>query len=199
MEDIASAAGTSKSVYYRYFGDRAGLQQAMGEAVISRMQDKVLTAARAARTPRERLHAMVAAYLHMAQSSPHVYAFVTRPELPAPQPELPDPAAPPASTGALAHFFDAVAGMLSGSLRANPAARDSGEHTGPAVDYWPRAAIGMVRAAGEEWLAAPAQPDKPGEEEMATLLTDWLLRGMGGTTAHLPGEPSRARSARDAQ
>src|SRR5690349_992962 len=37
MEDIAGAAGTSKSVFYRYFGDKAGLQQAVGEVVIAQM------------------------------------------------------------------------------------------------------------------------------------------------------------------
>ena len=50
----------------------------MGEVVIGRMQARLQEAAASATTPQEGLHAMVSVYLQMAESSPHVYAFVTR-------------------------------------------------------------------------------------------------------------------------
>src|SRR6478609_7183860 len=68
MEDIAVASGTSKSVFYRYFGDKAGLQQAVGEVVLSQMQRRIQEAAQGAQTPREGLFAMVSAYLQMAET-----------------------------------------------------------------------------------------------------------------------------------
>src|SRR3954452_5148838 len=77
-EDMAAASGTSKSVFYRYFGDKAGLQQAVGEVVLSQMQRRIREAARGAQTPREGLLAMISAYLQMAETSPNVYSFVTR-------------------------------------------------------------------------------------------------------------------------
>ena len=34
MDEIAAAAGTSKSIVYRYFVDKTGLQMAVGEVVV---------------------------------------------------------------------------------------------------------------------------------------------------------------------
>lgn len=181
MEDIAAAADTSKSVYYRYFGDKAGLQQAMGEVVIRQMQDKVLTAARQAATPREGLHAMVSAYLQMAQTSPNVYAFVTR--LGAAD-ALTNPS-DPHSSDLLSHFFEAVTAMLARPMKSflasNPEALRLG---GPALALWPQAAIGMVRSAGELWLATPDGPDKPTGEQLSGQLTTWLFEGIAYHVPH---------------
>ncbi|MCA4131485.1 TetR/AcrR family transcriptional regulator [Arthrobacter sp. M4] len=168
MEDIAAAANTSKSVFYRYFGDKAGLQQAVGEVVLLQMQKRMREATEAAATPREGLYAMVSAYLQMAESSPHVYAFVTR--LATGDASQQDAIA---ASGALGHFFDSVSEMIAGPMR-----EQLGKGKEALLGYWPAAAIGLVRNAGESWLDSPASPFKPDQETMARQITDWLCIGI---------------------
>ncbi|MCF3141471.1 MULTISPECIES: TetR/AcrR family transcriptional regulator [Micrococcaceae] len=168
MEDIASAAGTSKSVFYRYFGDKAGLQQAMGEVVLGQMQRRMQEAAQQAQTPREGLLAMVSAYLQMAESSPNVYAFITRlsPGEASAQDAI-------AASGALGNFFEQITGMI-----ATPMREYLGDHHESVIVYWPTAAIGLVRNAGEMWLGSPADSAKPDQATMAGQITDWLCLGI---------------------
>lgn len=165
MEDIAAAARTSKSVFYRYFGDKAGLQAAMGEVVLSRMQERIADAARSAQSPYEGLRAMVTAYLGMAASSPHVYEFVTR-----------VPAGSQADVEASAFFgsfFDSIGGMLEEPMR-----RLLAPGRQATIAFWPTAAMGLVRAAGERWLETPEDSIKPTLDAMAGMIADWLFAGI---------------------
>ncbi|XWO14521.1 TetR family transcriptional regulator [Paenarthrobacter nitroguajacolicus] len=168
MEDIAGSAGTSKSVFYRYFGDKAGLQQAMGEVVLGQMQRRMQEAAQLAQTPREGLFAMVSAYLQMAESSPNVYAFITRltPGEASAQDAI-------AASGALGNFFEQITDMI-----ATPMREHLGEEKEAVIVYWPTAAIGLVRNAGEMWLGSPAGSTKPDQATMAGQITDWLCLGI---------------------
>lgn len=169
MEDIATAAGTSKSVYYRYFGDKAGLQQAVGEVVLNQMKGRIREAAQTATDPVDGLVNMVSAYLEMAETSPNVYAFVTQwtPE------NTPQSTDVMNATGALGHFFDEITGMLSRPLSASLS-----NSSAALLDIWPTAAIGLVRAAGELWLSSPETPQKPDHEAMAQYIAHWLLHGI---------------------
>ncbi len=169
MEDIAVASGTSKSVFYRYFGDKAGLQQAVGEVVLSQMQRRIQEAAEGAQTPRQGLFAMVSAYLQMAETSPHVYTFVTRHAYGEPG------TAADAGAGALGHFFAAISDMIARPMRGYLGA---GPEQETVLAYWPNAAIGLVRNAGEQWLASPDSPAKPEQSVMARHITDWLCLGI---------------------
>ncbi|OMH33030.1 hypothetical protein BGP79_05565 [Tersicoccus sp. Bi-70] len=163
MDEIAAAAGTSKSVFYRYFGDKAGLQQAVAERVLGRLQQELHEAAASAQSPLDGVHGMVRAYLGLAAASPNVYAFVT---------------GGPTAGAHIHHFFSAVSTLMSEPMRRHLEGRRTAEDASPVLAFWSTAAIGLVRNAGEQWLATPDGPDKPDLEDFADLLTGWLLDGV---------------------
>ncbi|WP_413335082.1 TetR/AcrR family transcriptional regulator [Brevibacterium sp. GP-SGM9] len=144
MDQISEYSGTTKSVLYRYFTDRAGLQAAMGEwamDVISRSLDDATAA-----SAQEALTKMIRAFVTLAADSPSVYRFC-------------DTAVnrfAPAETGG---FFNSIASLLADRL----------ELDGEPARLWAAGAIGFVRAATESWLA---DPDRP--EDFATLISHWL-------------------------
>ena len=135
MEEIAAAAGTSKSIVYRYFADKTGLQIAVAEAVVLQIQGALEGVLRIAPTPRDGLRAMVAVYLEMIESSPNVYAFVTR-------------NGSVESGGPLGHFLDSVTALV-----AAPFARGlTEEHDGRRT---------ARRPEGAEEDDAPSPPASP--------------------------------------
>ncbi len=180
MEEIAVHAGTSKSVFYRYFGDKNGLQRAVGERSIHYMERELLSAAHASEHALEGLYNMVEAYLRLAESSPNVYTFATR---------IPDEdgGRPPRRTGEdgaapIQGFFERIAAVMDRHYRDH--LRQIGREPGPdsTAWYWPLGAIGMVRSTGEAWLATPTGAPRPTAQRMARTLTTWLIDGLSGLT-----------------
>jgi len=201
MEEIASAAGTSKSIVYRYFTDKTGLQIAVAEAAVLQIQGALEGVLRVAPTPREGLRAMVAVYLEMIESSPNVYAFVTRDgsvesggplghfldsvthlvALPFAR-ELADQGAQPAVDSTTDPAADATAGPTADLADADPA-RDA------LAQGWAAGAVGFVRGAGEWWMAHRGEPGVPDREALTAQVAAWLWAGPVGLLA-------RARSSR---
>ena len=168
MEDIAGHAKTSKPVYYRYFGDKEGLRQALSAMVINDFRERVIAAGQAKEDEVSALHAMVSAYLELATNSPNLYFFVTS----APR------SAEDEAAGALTTFFEEASALISERLL-----RLYDQQATTALDLWPRAALGMVRAAGERWLRQPDSEQKPSLESLAEELTNWLAYGIASTNA----------------
>lgn len=174
MEDIATHAGTSKSVYYRYFGDRAGLRVAVAERVTAHMERRLLEAAVDHSDAAATLHRMVEVYLSVAATSPNVYAFAV---------SAPDSSG--AAAGVLDAFFDRVHALLAEGLAQHLGA-DGVPPVGSPLGLWPRAAVGLVRATAETWLRSP-EDARPDAAELAASITGWLLHGLlGAPTSPVP-------------
>ncbi|WP_277207742.1 TetR/AcrR family transcriptional regulator [Isoptericola croceus] len=173
MDEIAAVAGTSKSIFYRYFDDKAGLRLAVAEAVVAGMHRKLAEAAHEAPTPHSALRAMVRVYLQTIERSPHVYWFVTRTAIGGNGPD--DGASGPVE--ALGAYLDSVI-----TLVAEPAAQAAGVPARSAA-AWAAGAVGFVRGTGEWWLGHTLTAGLT-REELTDQITTWLWTGPVGVLHH---------------
>ncbi|WP_160319771.1 MULTISPECIES: TetR/AcrR family transcriptional regulator [Micrococcales] len=172
MEEIAQHSGTSKSVYYRYFTDKAGLSQALGEFLLAGLEQRIVEAAANGSSPSDTVHRMIDAYLVMVQRSPSIHEFVSshaglgwaRPD------EGDEP------TASLGLFADHVAKVLLDSLH-NVAGELRGTELSDEVtqDYWARAVVGMVQSVTNKWSRAYVEGVAPPREQTVDQLTRWIL------------------------
>nr|WP_297428612.1 TetR/AcrR family transcriptional regulator [uncultured Actinotalea sp.] len=171
MDEIAAEAGTSKSIVYRYFVDKSGLQAAVGEVVLEDMHARLDEAVSSAVTPRDGLRAMIAAYLEMIDGSPSVYWFVTRPVA-------------EGSSVTLNRFLDDIATIIARPFVALLGGRGGGSVLeGQPADVWAAGAVGFVKGAGDWWLAHRDEPGAPTADELAERVTAWLFAGPVGSLA----------------
>ena len=167
----------------RYFGDREGLRLAVSERVTAHMERRLLEVADEPVSEPEALRRMVEVYLTVAATSPEVYAFAV----------APSPAA--AEAPVLGPFLERVYAMLESGLARGMAARGHAPAPADPLALWPRAAVGLVRAAAETWLRTPAAGRIP-VEAMARAIADWLLTGLIGAAPGAALEPAAADAVR---
>ena len=170
MDQIAAQAGTSKTVVYRHFTDRAGLYRAVVAAVdelILRDVGSALTPADPGGDPRALVAAAVDSYLTLVERDPEVYRFVVS------RPLLDAPVADDPVEGMTSRIADQVSEVLAARLRRE--GRDEG-----AAATWAHSLIGLVRAAADHWLA---QPDRVARDVLARQVTDLAWGGLAGALA----------------
>ena len=187
MEEIAAEAKTSKSIVYRYFTDKTGLQIAVAELVISDITSALDAAVTAADTPRDGLRAMIDVYLEMVEHAPNVYFFVTRP-------------VGEDASGQVGHFLEAltqlVAAPFARLVAGIPVPGDGGGTLTTAqadvVAAWAAGAVGFVRGVGEWWLTGEGGLTR---SELAERTTLWLWTGPVAASLR-DSAASRAETAR---
>lgn len=188
MDEIATAAGTSKTVVYRHFGDRAGLYTAICGSVAGVLLAEVRRATAAAlgdpaRGPRAAVSAGIDAYLRLIEIDPELYRFVVhRPLLtqgPAPRRDAAGDGPPDPVTDLVTVIGDEVAAVVATHLR------DPGRRA--AARIWGHAIVGLVRGAADDWLA---RPDGTPRERLTAHLTDLAWSGLSGLAPHVQEVPS---------
>jgi AcrR family transcriptional regulator len=166
MDEIAAEAGTSKTVLYRHFADKAGLYLAVVESVDRLVAGDLQRALAGAQSPAElagsatMIHAAVDSYLSLVERDPEVYRFVVA------HPLLDRPVGDDPVSGLTTRIGNELAALIAAGLTAagrDPAAAGALAH----------GVVGLVRAAADQWLATP-------EPLSRTELTRQLSALIGG-------------------
>lgn len=197
MDDIAALAGTSKTVYYRHFTDRAGLYGAVAERVnaiilrdITRAVGDFSTFARPlsddsgaspASSPRDLLAAAVDSYLALVEHDPEVYRFIVA-----------APLVPPSErteTIDLASTVSQAMALQIGNLIA--AALEAGGRSTEPASTWGHAVVGMARAAGDEWLRTGAADSGTSRETLKEHLAELIWGGLSSAWPTADATPDK--------
>jgi len=177
MDDIAAEAGTSKTVVYRHFDDKAGLYRAVAARIDARVVRNVGAALARTSDPadasatgaRQLVASTVEAYLSLVESDTEVYRFVvTRPLVDRPLPD--DPV-----DETVVQVADQLTRLLLDSLAA-PGTDPSRART------WAIALVGAVRAVADDWLATPEVERAP-RASVVESLTELAWHGLAPALA----------------
>jgi AcrR family transcriptional regulator len=176
MDEIAAVAGTSKTVVYRHFTDRAGLYGAVADRVDGTIIRGITRAAGGpggdrGLPPRDVVRAVIAAYLHLVEDDPEVYRFIVNAPI-LPPGERPDGEVATGMTGRIAEH---VAGIVG--------AGHAGEVDAATARLWGVALVGMVRAAADAWLADGGADSGRSADDLANALTTLAWDGLGAPVA----------------
>ena len=164
MEEIATAAGTSKAVVYRHFADRSELHVAVCARVAANLTDRLREAMDTTTDPRQMLTAAVETYLAFLEADLELYRFVVQGP----------PVGHPADSDPIANLSSLVGNQAAALVAVvlEQAGRD------PAAALpWGHGLVGLVRSAADWWL----QADRPMPRvELAAHLTDLTWAGLSG-------------------
>lgn len=140
IDEVAAAAGTSKTVIYRHFGGRTGLYVAVVEWVHAFIRSKLIPALESAADmdPAHLVAELTDRYLSLVERDPEIYQFVVT------RPTDSDPVADPV-TGITGRIGDELAEVLRVWLDAR------GLDTNAAT-AWGHGIVGYVWAVADKWI-----------------------------------------------
>jgi AcrR family transcriptional regulator len=169
MDEIAAAAGTSKTVVYRHFTDRSDLYVAVCSRVADQLLPKLREAFESSTHPRERTAAAIETYLAFLEADPEVYRFVVH------------------QHGGQADPIDRLSELVGDQAAALMAvALEQAGRDLAAAGPLGHGLVGLVRSAADWWLRAE-RPMLRGE--LAAHLADLAWAGVSGVVT--PAPPSK--------
>ncbi|HUQ40113.1 MAG TPA: TetR/AcrR family transcriptional regulator [Acidimicrobiales bacterium] len=170
MEDIAAAAGVTKPILYRHFGDRRGLTHAVADLYSADLFIALRDALLRPVDGRQILAGTIEAYLEFVDRDPQMYRFIVRPSE-ADNGEL--------AGAALAEFVPRISSEVAVVLGERM--RQLGLDSGPA-EPWAYGIVGMVHQAADWWVDRRPMP----RERLAEYLTTLLWGGLAGAGLDVP-------------
>jgi AcrR family transcriptional regulator len=172
MDQVASVAGVSKPVLYRYFTDKSQLWIAVSEHISAIVVDAVAPAVASVREERDLIEATIDAYLRCIEAQPQLYRFVM------------DHAGIPGVHQLIAVSSRRVAAALAQVI--GDRLRALGLDAGPA-EPWAYGLVGFVQSVGDWWMAH-GRPMR--RAALTEYLTTLLWSGIDGVrrSADLPRE-----------
>lgn len=158
MDEIAEIAGTSKTVYYRHFTDRAGLWS----AVVDRTVDYIHRSIPLDNLNELELHQLVAelaqSYLTLVDQDPEIYEFVTTPP------------GPYATTGATDPVIS-LTSRIGQELADHMDDRGFGEKS----SIWAQSIVGSIWAVADRWIFTGRELPK---DTVVALITELFTSGL---------------------
>ena len=180
LDDIAAEAGTSKTVIYRHFDDKAGLYRAVAQRIDARVVGNVSAALLASNAsppaPRTVIASTVEAYLSLVESDTEVYRFVVN------RPMVDRPLADNPVEGTALQVADQLTDHLTQALRGPLDGQGvPGDASHRRARVWAVALVGAVQAVADDWLAAS---DRLPRGQLVETLTDLTWRGLAPQLTH---------------
>ncbi|MDO5678243.1 MAG: TetR/AcrR family transcriptional regulator [Propionibacteriaceae bacterium] len=179
MDEIAAASGTSKTVLYRHFGDKAGLYQAVIDSVHDFILRKLPLEETEHMDPAQLVATLADAYLAVVERDRNLYFFV------ASRPTGDTPTSDPVGS-----ITTRIGNQVSESMRAW--LRREGLSEEPA-NIWAHGAVGFIWAVADRWIITNLR--RPRAEVVAYInqffipafsaqTADWSLSDTGARNEH---------------
>ncbi|WP_224388778.1 TetR/AcrR family transcriptional regulator [Pseudonocardia sp. ICBG1293] len=165
LDQVAHAAGVTKPVIYRHFGDRAALLDAMAERATDRLMERLMPVLYRESAAWTRIHDSVDAVLGFLDDSPGVDLLFRR-RLPGQRGEVVDAGR------------EFIASALTGLLGSYAVMLDVDEPD--LIRVWSQSLVGAVQATAEWWLRGRAAGDALGRDVVAARLTDLIWAQIEG-------------------
>lgn len=166
VEEIADRANVSKPVVYEHFAGKEGLYAVVVDREVGVLLDRILTALREARHPRQAVEGAADAFLTYIEEHGDGFRILVR------------DAPVGTSSGTLPTLLDDVAANAESLLAEHFAERGYDIALSP---LYARALVGMVALVGQWWL----QTGEPSREEVAAHIVNLSWHGL----RHLQKEP----------